>query len=112
MELSKEEEEPLLEHEFTVDLENIEFSLNRTVQCTIKYQYKIFAKKELTTVKKFSVDPNDSRKIPYYSDNQFIVKPHKKESEVKDHLKNNPLIIRVYDKDIEIGTVNVLNEAL
>jgi hypothetical protein len=107
MELSKEEEEPLLEHEFTVDLENIEFSLNRTVQCTIKYQYKIFAKKELTTVKKFSVDPNDSRKIPYYSDNQFIVKPHKKESEVKDHLKNNPLIIRVYDEDIEIGTVNV-----
>ena len=28
-------------------------------------------------------------------------------SEMKVHLKNNPLIIRVYDEDIEIGTVNV-----
>ena len=107
MELSKEEEEPLLEHEFSVGLDNIELSLNRTVQCIIKYQYKNFAKKELSTVMAFSVDPNDSRKISLNNENEFIVKPHKKESEMKDHLKNNPLIIRVYDEEIEIGTVTV-----
>ena len=108
MEQSKEEEEePLLEHEFSVSLENIELSLKRTVQCIIKYQYNLFAKKELSNGKKFSVDPNNPKKISWNPYREFIVKPHKKNSEMKDHLKNNPLIIRVYDEDIEIGTVNV-----
>ena len=58
MEQSKEEEkEPLLEHEFSVSLESIELSLKRTVQCIIKYQYNLFAKKELSNGKKISVDP-------------------------------------------------------
>ena len=109
MELSKEEEEPLLEHEFSVSLENIELSLKRSVQCIIKYQYNLFAKKELSTdtIGSFSVDPNNPTKIPWKSYHDFVVKPHKKNSEMKDYLKNNPLIIRVYDEEIEIGTVNV-----
>ena len=107
MELSKKEEEPLLEHEFSVSLENIELSLKRSVQCIIKYQYKLFAKKELTTIRTFSVDPNNSTKIPWNEYHDFVVKPHKKNTEMKDYLKNNPLIIRVYDEEIEIGTVNV-----
>ena len=107
----KEEDEPLLEHEFIVSLDNIELNSNRTVQCIIKYQYKLFARKDFSTGRTFSVNPNESKKIPtlfateFY--NEFIVKPHKKKSEIKDHLKNNPLIIRVYDEEVEIGTVNV-----
>ena len=111
MEYSKEEVEPLLEHEFTVSLKNIELSLNRTVQCMIKCRYQLFSRQEFSSGRTFSVDPNDSKKIPTLFDSkfykEFIVKPHKKESEMKDYLKNNPLIIRVYDEEIEIGTVNV-----
>ena len=111
MEYSKEEDELLLEHEFTVSLKNIELSLNRTVQCMIKCRYQLFSRQEFSSGRTFSVDPNDPKKIPTLFDSkfykEFIVKPHKKESEMKDYLKNNPLIIRVYDEEIEIGTVNV-----
>ena len=111
MEYSKEEDELLLEHEFTVSLKNIELSLNRTVQCMIKCRYQLFSRQEFSSGRTFSVDPNDSKKIPTLFDSkfykEFIVKPHKKESEMKDYLKNNPLIIGVYDEEIEIGTVNV-----
>ena len=111
MEYSKEEDELLLEHNFTVSLENIELSLNRTVQCMIKCRYLLFSRQEFSSGRTFSVDPNDSKKIPTLFDTkfykEFIVKPHKKESEMKDYLKNNPLVIRVYDEEIEIGTVNV-----
>ena len=111
MEYSKEEDELLLEHEFTVSLKNIELSLNRTVQCMIKCRYQLFSRQEFSSGRTFSVDPNDSKKIPGHFDSkfykEFIVKPHRKESEMKDYLKNNPLIIGVYDEEIEIGTVNV-----
>ena len=111
MEHSKEEDELFLEHQFTVSLKNIELSMNRTVQCMIKCRYQLFSRQEFSSGRTFSVDPNDPKKIPTLFDSkfykEFIVKPHKKESEMKDYLKNNPLIIRVYDEEIEIGTVNV-----
>ena len=70
--------------------------------------YKTHPTKEISTIIDFPLNPDDSLKdIPWNNHHKFIVPADKKESELKDYIKENPFVIRIYDEEIEIGTARV-----
>ena len=108
MDQTKEADELLLKCKFAVDLISIQLNLKRPIQCTIKYRYKLFYGKSICT-EKFTAFPDmdEGQKIPdsgYYDD---LIRSSVKESELKDYLKNNELMIRVYDDEMIVGTARV-----
>ena len=101
-------DEIVQDHKFVISLDEIKLHSTKQVQCTIRYNYKLFSDTEVCT-SFFTINPKEDlpQKIPS-GFNEYHSRI--KESEIKDCLKNNPLVIRLYDENTEIGnfTVNLM----
>ena len=99
------------DHKFVISLEEIKLHSTKQIQCTIRYNYKLFSDTEVCT-SIFSINPEEDlpQKIPSSGFNEHQIQSMMKESEIKDFLKNNPLVIRLFNENTEIGnfTVNLM----
>ena len=101
-------DETVQDHKFVISLEEIKLHSTKQIQCTIRYNYKLFSDTEVCT-SIFTINPQEDlpQKIPSSGFNEYQIHSRIKESEIKDFLKNNPLVIRLFDENTEIGNFSV-----
>ena len=101
-------DETVQDHKFVISLEEIKLHSTEQIQCTIRYNYKLFSDTEVCT-SIFTINPQEDlpQKIPSSGFNEYQIHSRIKESEIKDFLKNNPLVIRLFDENTEIGNFSV-----
>ena len=101
-------DETVQDHKFVISLEEIKLHSTKQIQCTIRYNYKLFSDTEVcTSIFTINAQEDLPQKIPPSGFNEYQIHSRIKESEIKDFLKNNPLVIRLFDENTEIGNFSV-----
>ena len=99
--------EILLEHKFVISLQKIMLNSIKPTRCTLKYHYNLFTEDDVST-EPFNVDVVEEWvKIPLTGFNEFTIPRTLKESEVKNYLSKNILVIRLLDETTEIGITSI-----
>ena len=101
-------DEQVLKYKFIANLKRIRLTIDKSIDCVIKYKYKPFCGTEVSTAPSFSVEPheglNEGKDIKRgYCEYNFSAK----ETALKKPLEKHPLHIRIFDEAQHLGTASV-----